>query len=359
MAPRLQPSGIVNNIQVLRGIAAVMVVAHHLRDTLVPDLPGLAHIFVGATGVDVFFVISGFVISRSLMDPDLTPWTFMRRRTVRIVPLYWLCLGAIAAMLAVGMRPLGIQDADANTLNMLKSLFFIPFLREGAGVTPLLGVGWTLNLEMFFYLLCAIALALPAQFRFRILACVLITLPCLGWAFQPTNAPAILFTQPLLLEFLSGCALAQWHFSHSNTRSRAFDGYVLVTLGVLGLGLPDLLGWTADFHTLSPQRWLFFGVPAFALVAGAVLLERAETSVSSRNWQLLGAASYALYLTHPLVLQIGERVLQPFGLPVFLNAAVLGIGCIGAGVLVHLWIEKPVTSHIQRRQFAKAQATVA
>src|SRR5215467_2504234 len=149
-------------IQFLRALAAAAVVAFHVRFDFVNNVspPGFlpAAFNLGAAGVDLFFVISGFVMvysSESLFGRPNAPATFLLRRIVRIVPLYWLMTSVMLAyVLARGFGP-----SDASPQLALASYFFIPYRRPSGAMDPLYGIGWTLNYEMFFYVVFAVAMA--------------------------------------------------------------------------------------------------------------------------------------------------------------------------------------------------------
>lgn len=347
------------NIQVLRAAAAAMVLVHHLRDPFLPALPWLSGGNVGAAGVDIFFVISGFIIMLSAAQRPLEPGRFLVQRAVRIVPLYWLFLLVAGAMLASGLRPIGISDADATAANLLRSMLFLPFERSHGALMPLIGVGWTLNFEAFFYLLFGAALLLPAVQRLPAISLALAALPLAGWLLQPTAPAARFFTNAILLEFLAGCWLAHWYLQRGPAGGRLSTGWLLLAAGGLGFAVPALLGWGAAFSQLMPERVLVFGLPALCIVAGALCLERAGQRCSWQFLQLQGAASYALYLSHTLVLQTGQKLLAATGLDHLLGAAALAgllfALAVAAGTAVHLWIELPLTGWVRRRLRARPQ----
>ncbi|WP_422048948.1 acyltransferase family protein [Shimia sp.] len=335
------------NVQVLRAVAATMVVLHHLRTPLLPYAPWIKDIHVGAAGVDIFFVISGFIITLTTAQRTATPAQFFGQRATRIVPLYWLFLLLIAGMVAIGLRPVGLTDTDATLANLFKSMAFIPFERSNGALMPILGVGWTLNFEAFFYLLFGTALFLPSRHRLMAITTCLLLLPLAGLLLQPSGAVARFFTNSILLEFLAGCWLAHWYLKAGPIGGRRSTGWLLITAGGLGLALPEIFDWGPDFQQLMPLRFLVFGLPAFCIVAGALYLERASQSLKSPFWQQQGAASYALYLSHTIVLQIGEKGLAALKLDALLGpistAAVLFVAAIAAGTATHLWIERPIT----------------
>ena len=133
--------------------AALLVVFVHL-DELLPRL-GLP--LFGGAGVDIFFVISGFIMVHTTMDrDDVTPWSFMAGRISRIVPAYWVATFAVFGIALVA--PSLLRTPHLPVGELLQSLAFIPFVKDSGLTQPLLFVGWTLNYERFFYLVFAMGL---------------------------------------------------------------------------------------------------------------------------------------------------------------------------------------------------------
>lgn len=174
-------------IQMLRAAAAIAVVVYHMVHAEgvhgggVAVLGGPAHF--GYAGVDVFFVISGFImatITAGKFGRAKFAVEFLCRRAVRIVPLYWLCTLAVAAVLALHPNAL---SSEFENKSLIDSLLMIP---QAGG--PLLAVGWTLSYEIFFYAMAAIGLAIGTRSA--------IPKALLGWALVllvlqavPTHSP--------------------------------------------------------------------------------------------------------------------------------------------------------------------------
>ena len=162
------------SLQALRFIAAALVVVSHIRTEV-----GLTPF--GSSGVDIFFVISGFIIY--YVTRDGAP-QFFTRRLIRIVPLYWLGTLALAAIALKAPGMLNHTSLDADKL--LGSLFFIPVWNESVQYhLPLLTLGWSLNYEILFYLVFFIALKISHQHRLIITSFLLVSLT----AVHPYTAP--------------------------------------------------------------------------------------------------------------------------------------------------------------------------
>lgn len=126
----------IDSIQLLRAVAAIAVVTQHVPIPIFGD---------GLWGVDLFFVISGFIMCHATARSGRN---FFLKRIIRIVPLYWL--GTLFIYALALTLPQLLNTTTANPVDLLKSLLFIPFIKGGIPV-PIVFQGWTLNYEMFFY----------------------------------------------------------------------------------------------------------------------------------------------------------------------------------------------------------------
>lgn len=182
-----------------------MVVVVHLNDRL--KNTGVLSIIEGRGGVDIFFVISGFVMVYTTQYADTSALKFVINRVSRIVPIYWAL--TLAVFLIVNVAPSLLQATSPALDQFIKSLFFIPFKKSNGLVQPDLFVGWTLNYEMFFYVLFSFGLLLP-QYKsglFAIFSALLALVIC-GILFKPEGIVLAFYTQPLMLEFALGMLIA-------------------------------------------------------------------------------------------------------------------------------------------------------
>lgn len=333
------------NLQALRGIAALLVVAHHMRDIAVPAGIGSFAIVVGAVGVDIFFVLSGVVIGLAICQPTHGPGAFALRRALRIVPLYWATTLVIVGLAALGLAPLGHAAGTLGWGDILKSLVFVPYLRETGLPLPVLGVGWTLNFEAFFYLLATGSLLLPPALRLRGLVLVLMSLVALGLALPTGGVLARFYTSPLLLEFAAGLGLAGWWKGKDRSAADLGLGLCLAAAGLA------LLVWQAswpEFAMLHPWRALVFGLPAALIVAACLAFERAGVCLVRGPWQALGVASFALYLSHPIALQAASRCAAFMGLGPWATLALAWGGVLGLAALTFGLVERPLLGWLHR-----------
>jgi exopolysaccharide production protein ExoZ len=328
----------IRSIQYVRGIAALMVVWHHARHQ-VPGLDEWFPIFFsafGATGVDLFFVVSGFIMAITTRQSEGSPIDFMIRRLVRVVPLYWfLTLLMVAFALA---QPALFKTVVIGPDALIKSLFFIPHYSTGIpdSIRPLLVPGWTLNYEMFFYLVLALCLFLPRVHRPVAVPAVMALLVGTNIAFGPfTDAIAISCTNPLLLEFALGFVIGELHA----TKRIDIPAHLALFFVLAGLVILQTC------RELPGAPYLPFAGAGLVIVG---VLRVPFGNLPNRGLKLLGDASYSIYLTHIFTLGILRvvwvrlDVLQPSfeaaGLWMSLSLAC----CSAAGILCYWWIEKPL-----------------
>lgn len=295
--PRLYPW-----VQALRAIAAGAVAFSHIaNDAIVAgrDPSGAIARATGSmpwiAGVDIFFVISGFVIVHASANLFAQPGgsvRFLRRRLTRIVPLYWMLTTLFLAMTL--LRRSAIHGETGGPGYILASYLFIPFARPDGLPEPALGLGWTLNYEMFFYLVMTPFLTLPRLAAVAGSAAALCLLVGFGQMVGFGILPLQFWSDPIVLEFVLGMGLAL-----AVARGFALPGWVRVGLiAIAVVWLHQLAGGPIAGRLTS------FGLPGAMLVAAAVSNRRADrTGTIARGLMRLGDASYAMYLFHPFVMR--------------------------------------------------------
>ncbi|MEM7545967.1 MAG: acyltransferase [Pseudomonadota bacterium] len=332
----------IRGIAALRALAVWMVVIHHLRTPLGTIWPPLAETPVFAAGVDLFFVISGVVMVVSTAGGHTGAGQFWARRATRIMPLYWLVTGAVIAALVMGLRPLGIAGWSGQ--DALTSFFLLPDIRSDGYPAPLLAVGWTLVFEAFFYLIFGLALIARAWVEpGPVVALSMLMLISLGALILPEGHAGEVVTSPLLLEFAAGVCLGLFARNLKGMSPLTALVLVLSALAVLVVGTADMIARLGPVDLITTGRdGAFlrvgtFGIPACLIVAAALVMEgacwRLPPTVAGQ-----AAASYAIYLIHMPLLQVGEKLLG-HGPLLILMMPVIAI----AGVIVHRWLERPLT----------------
>jgi peptidoglycan/LPS O-acetylase OafA/YrhL len=345
--PPAAAGGALLSIQVLRAVAALAVLVRHVSYELAGRMgwPETMPTFViRASGVDLFFVISGFVMvyasERLFGHPDARR-VFVLRRLARIVPLYW----AASAVLLVYM--LGVHrglPVDVSVGTVVASFAFLPYARPDGLVAPIHTLGWTLNYEMFFYAVFAAAIWLSRPRAVLAVLAAFVVMVGLGRAVA-LPLPLAAWFDPIILEFGAGMLIA--------VACRA--GLRLSRAAAVGLGLAAVAGYgVASWAELSePWRAVERGLPGAALVAACVLCGAPpRPGPVARGVAFLGDASYSLYLVHPLVFVLPRWTVarwidfSPFPLA---YALVLVAVSVLAASLSYLLFEKPLSRALKAR----------
>ena len=322
-----------DGIQALRALAACAVAFLHLADEAgaLTGTPGQAPWrWVDAVpleaGVDLFFVISGFVMTWASWDSfgraGAVP-LFAARRLLRIVPLYWLLTLAtvVVAAAAPGAISDGLRDGPGY---VVASFAFFPWRRADGFVQPVLRLGWTLEYEMLFYALMAGALMLRRPAGLATILLALGGLVAAGQAAPFTSTPLVFWTDPVIAEFALGVLVA----IAARRGWRGGWSALLACLAVAALAsqAPD-----------AAPRAMVRGLPAALLVFSALSWRAVP------GWLLLvGNASYALYLVHPFPMRALRVVAFHLALPPGGYLAAASASCLVAAIALHLLVEQPI-----------------
>jgi len=343
-------------IQVLRGVASLLVVLLHISVIFSETFgrPFLWDIFLfGGSGVDIFFVLSGFIITytnlRNLGHPSASG-DFVKRRFVRIFPIYWIIITGliIVRLLLPALYKTGVSFDPAGLLStylLLPDHFMVN------------GVSWSLTNELFFYLLFLIGFLIPSKKVCLFLLCAygaaLVILGLTGYSFEGGNSITRLLLFPMNTEFFLGVIVALV-FSRLNTfqaRAILITGILLFVTGAVLYNMNIVLTGTPF------NRVLLFGVPSFFLILGVVALENRKTFVIHNIFLSLGDASYSIYLFHLPVVAAFYKILARLhitNLPVIylLSGVLLFIIAIG-GILIYNKIEKPLIRVLNEKLVGK------
>jgi peptidoglycan/LPS O-acetylase OafA/YrhL len=332
-----------NSIQILRALAAWLVVGHHTiqiyyKSETFGFFSEVFHIY-GAIGVDLFFIISGFVIFASASNKPISPFDFAQNRLARIVPAYWLFSGITAAILIYA--PHSIPLTAFEPLFFLKSLFFIPAQNpSGIGLYPLMTVGWTLNYEVSFYAVFFFSLFLPPPFR---VVSLFAGIALFQFIASKTSGSFSFYQNAIVWEFLLGVALQiayqrKW-LSRIPTPLAAF-ATIAALLAIIYAGPVSHSPYSS-------------GIPCAIILCAAVSQERffPKHNLIAR----LGDWSYSTYLCHVLVIclaiQISERYpINDLALMLIAYALILGISFASFTL-----VEMPASRAIRRHQISRAK----
>ncbi len=312
----------------LRGLAALSVVVYHAFQWIDDRF------WVGAAGVDVFFVISGFIIWTVGSGDEASPGVFFWRRLTRVAPAYWLVTGAVIVLAT--LWPALLRQVTLSPAHIALSLAFVQHIDPRSLPFPVLPPGWSLNYEAVFYGLFTLVLFAPAAARFRLLLAALGGLIVFGVLDPPAY---YLGANMMLLQFGAGAWLARRQ--QLGRRILPEIGAGLAVIGILLLAAQGLTGLRSDLW-----RPLLWGVPAAVIVAGAVALEPLRAIRPPVALLRLGDASYAIYLCHFVAVALAARLVGVAPSWRFVPVAVAL--SLAAGLVFHRWIERPLIAAVHR-----------
>jgi exopolysaccharide production protein ExoZ len=307
----------IDTLQAGRAIAAFVVLLHHIGPWAYQydrSVPGLGILERGYVGVDFFFVLSGFIIYHATVEKKRSIRGFATARLRRVLVPY-LPIGLLAAVLYARFPGLQYEPRDWSWLT---SLTLLP-LKPG----PALSVAWTLQHEMFFYFV--FALLYFSRMLWPGLAIWLAAIVLWPTGGIPLN--------PINVEFMLGIVVAVIY-------RRGIGHWLLVPAAAALMALWLLLGG------LEQQR-LIVGFACAILTLEVALLEQ-KGAIRTPAWLVfMGAASYALYLTHDLVLPVATR-LSPHSWPIIFATDLLA--CLTVGISYYWFFERPLLKVLRKER---------
>ena len=358
------------SIQTSRGLAATFVLLFHLGIAI--GEPNYFHYPIfdipfafGEAGVEFFFVLSGFIILTAHRDDLFQPrkvGSYLRKRLIRIYPTYWIIfLGVFFGALMIPSLRHTVPHDFVRVLEALSLMPLDPAVVGGMGA-PVLGVAWTLQYEMCFYLFFA-TLILS-----RVLALIAAALGIYVY-FQyagETSGPFILrfLAEDYVLVFFMGMAAAVLHYSN---RAQVLSPRFYLTAGI---ALFSIVALDVTFELRHIRNWwtILYGVACTMIVLGLVAAEDKGRAFGGGKWmQLLGGASYALYLIHFPLISVLCKFAIALGLGemgvtgAFITFVAMFVICIAAAMIFHVVIERPLANWLRRKvreKPAKEMATV-
>ena len=332
-----------HSIQVLRALAALVVAMFHVQTSFSEDFGTGGfwqdYLFAfGAVGVHIFFVISGLVMVLTTVNAEYAPGRFIKRRFLRIYPIYWICAAIYFAVYWLLGRPYDLAWPE-----LLGSLLLLPEYSA-----KIIGPGWTLAYEMYFYLMFAAFMSLTLvglsfEKALLALAATFFLLIGAGTVFGVEGANLHLITNPLLLEFISGMLIG-WLIARGKIPN---IGLPAIILALVAYACAIAIGYDVT------SRVITMGVGSFLLVLGAVAWERHHGAGKAMQYlSRFGDGSYALYLIHIIVIAIFLRLAieleVQYTLSPVLMALLLTPLLIWLGQLIHYRMEIPVMLWLKR-----------
>jgi peptidoglycan/LPS O-acetylase OafA/YrhL len=338
-------------LQVLRAFAALLVAQTHVVDVIIAR-----HAFAwqasfrhfenfGAVGVDIFFVVSGFIVPLTTLAPAFTRRQFMLRRILRIYPIWWIALVA-------WLIQTRLERHSLDWHKLIRSALLLP--ATNPGYSPVIYLGWTLIFEMFFYTLIIVAWGKRAETRLRWILVAVAALGVIGVVVHPSFPMSHLISNPILLEFCGGVLIGILWTSGRMLPAKAGLAFLatgiaaLLATGYIGFGNISEMQYIISGN-LSALRVLLWGLPSALIVFGALTLAPHCHSRAGRALVALGDASYSIYLTSFFTRILLYRMWRFIGWMPGDVAIVAGIAVVAlTGVIVYRFVELPVLNFLKR-----------
>lgn len=327
-----------DSIQALRAVAAIFVILEHVR-----------FLNCGAFGVDIFFCISGFMI---MFSTHKSTRRFITKRAIRILPLYYIM--TVGTFLLLLLFPSMFEQTKADPGFLIKSLLFIPFDIGNGVLQPLMRIGWTVNCEIFFYLLFFIAFRISHKYRGLICSVFLGIFVLVSRILPIDFAPLQFYGDPVMLDFIFGIicyyiARGIYNVYQAKQTAKLFSflsaGCIVVAICIFSL----LVITKPTINILDFRRPLLWGIPALLLVL--CFFVAGLTLKTPRLLTFIGNMSFSVYLIHYYPVMLLDRVVfdfsaySPLGIFGVFISIVLCLAC--AAVSWYL-IEKQLTKLLQK-----------
>ena len=316
----------IDSIQVLRFFAAFSVMMVHLP------------VFeFGIWGVDIFFVISGFIM---MYVTENNEKFFLLKRIFRIVPLYWiLTLGVFVLAIFI---PEVLNNTTANIAHLIKSLFFIPFDKNGTGHFPILFLGWTLNFEVIFYFLFSLSLVFFKENRMIACSIFIIIFLVFNKVFSEKNFIFETYANDIFIEFIFGMILFTiWKRYKNKISTNLTNHFICLTILLVSI-------FILNYYNFS--RSISYGLPSLILAIYFLFflnhLKFPKILVS------LGDASYCIYLLHPYVIQFFYKILEINEYDIIIELVftlIISIIVFIISLLIYKFIEFPINGSLRKK----------
>jgi exopolysaccharide production protein ExoZ len=327
---------VIIGLQLLRILAAAFVVLAHTLFEYEWAKP------FGTFGVDIFFVISGFII---VWITENNCDQFFVKRLVRILPMYWLFTFGISSV--AYFLPSALRSATFDINHIVASLLFIPYWTEGTGFAPILGLGWTLNFEMAFYLIFYISLLISHKYRALISSLFIFSIFYLlnSNEFYNEFSPFVFYSNGLWFEFIFGMFVALIFRKYQN-----FEINFFYFCGVSFLSLSGLVYLQLNSLSIAP-RFAQFGFLSMILVIAFIGFEKGFLRLGNglkKTILWMGEVSYPLYLIHSYVIGVIHRLLfKDINFPLLFILSL--VGSVVASHFVSLLFDKPIRRFLTRK----------
>ncbi len=317
-------------------------------------------------GLDLFFVISGIIMSRVTYSYSLTPngwFNFLLKRLIRIIPLYWLVSAFVYGQRMAINHPMAPEE-------ILKTILFFPIFGAKNTVFPIVGQGWSLTYELYFYFLIVLLLCIKPKKLLPFLLLILGSMSIIGFFTNPQDHFLQFLFSPILFEFGLGVGIGLMysHLPEIPTQKRlnkerffslmiTLFGFILMTstlfFDCIKISDPSLV--TIN-NVLAFQRSIIWGIPCTIFSLGILLIEKYFFYQIPKIWIRIGDASFSGYLIHILVIAMISKLMQRFGLhfgDLFILLATFS--SVWISLPFHDWIETPLLIKLNALIFKKSK----
>lgn len=331
---RIMEKALILNIQILRAFAAIIVVLFHTYLAVISY--GFEHQYLklltaniehwGAFGVDIFFVISGYLMFMINNKKSRTPYEFLVNRITRIVPIYWFL--TILLFIVFQFAPSVFREMGYSPLKLVSSLFFVS--RQFGFTDPALYVGWTLEYEMFFYVLFALALFCKCSNAIRL---ILLTIMIGASIYMELYAAiAIEFAYGGLIFILCDKVPYLKKLQPSN-----HFWWLIIAMLMMVILMPAFA---------QEYRFIYWGIPSAIIFFSVLFIKQINLNALVK----LGDASYSIYLIQVFTIPVSAKILEKLmpeasGILIFMISAIFSIV---VGYLFYLAVEKHLNVCIKK-----------
>lgn len=322
----------------MRAIAALLVVSQHiLYKGHTYGFSELPNLYIGNYGVDLFFIISGYIICQATHNKNTTVFAFIKNRFVRIIPLYWIL--TLLALLIYTIKPDLVNSGGGKT-DILQSFLLIPTENKF-----LVQNGWTLSYELFFYIAFSLTLSFNGWMKTLLVSSLFIAIACYTYFSQ--SAYYFFFNNSLLVEFIFG--MLCFNVREKILSLHAFSKALIITAFMISLTYEIL---NPDSIIFTSGRFIYAGIPMLLCFISLLSLEheisKHKEVKTIKLIRLIGDASYSLYLSHAFVLSamaiITSRI---FSSPLLFVSSLL-ISAVVASLLCYWFVEKRMTIALKK-----------
>ncbi len=324
----------IQTLHFLRGIFTILVVFAHVNTSFSSCFHGL--FIQGWSGVDFFFVLSGFLI---VYTDKTTLVGWIKKRIIRIFPPLWVYT-LFVVMFTTFIYPV-VDWVDVNGLEVAKSLLCVPM------PMPVLATAWTLPYELLFYAASTMLFVKgrkPYIVTLFVWGGAIIIYNSFFYETIGTSLISFMFS-PFYLEFMFGVLIA-----YTKDRMKKEWANVFVIIGTIFATL-SWLAYTFGFWEKGVIRICTFGIPYSILILGIVINNEKYDTISvvkSRIYNMLGEASYSIYLTHYVSSALIAKITYYLRIKPYISFFIDSSLCILIGVLAYKWVERPLKEIIVR-----------